>query len=321
MRLINALKPRISMKATIRSAYGVGTGDISSGARRSRQSRTRVGLTRAPRRDCRARSSNQSGVVSGISLKTVKHLFAASANRCSHPGCTQEMVTNRGIVVGEICHITASSRGGPRYDPKLNDDERDSFANLILFCPTHHKMADDDTARYTPALLHDLRQMSARSGFVELTAADLAKVEKLHAAHVTINVGRGSRVRVEHAQEVHAQTVKVARKTKVKKVAHPHSIEGHLEMSCYVKYLIRRYQKVQHGDKDKIGRGKYVIIFNAIRGEFGRSWEDMAQGDFGSLVAFLHARIHNSKLGRILGARGNRLFSTYAEWLKKPEKE
>lgn len=67
-----------------------------------------------------------------ISLKTVKHLFTASANRCSHPGCKQEMVTDRGVVVGEICHITASRPNGPRYNPKLSDEERDAFGNLIL---------------------------------------------------------------------------------------------------------------------------------------------------------------------------------------------
>ena len=259
--------------------------------------------------------------MSGISLKTVKQLFAMCANRCSHPGCSQAMVTDSGIVVGEICHITACRPKGPRYNPNLSDDERDSFANLILLCPTHHKLADDDKARYTPDLLRDLKQMAARNGLVELTAADLAKAEKLHAAHVTIHVGTGSHVHVKEAREIHAQTVNVPRKTKVKKVAHRDSIEADLEMSGYVKYLIRRYQKYQHGDKEKVGRGKYVIIYNAIRGEFGRSWEDMAQDDFGPLMAFLHARIRNSKLGRILGAQGNKLFSSYPDWQKKPEKE
>ncbi len=83
--------------------------------------------------------------MAGLSLKTVKQLFATCGNRCSHPGCAQAMVTDSGIVVGEICHITASSRKGPRYDAKLSAEDRDSFANLILLCPTHHKLADDDT--------------------------------------------------------------------------------------------------------------------------------------------------------------------------------
>jgi len=259
--------------------------------------------------------------MSGISLKTVKQLFATSANRCSHPGCNQEMVTDGGIVVGEICHITASSPKGPRYNPALTDAERDSFGNLILLCPTHHKLADDDKVRYTPDLLRDLKQMAARNGLVELTGGDMAKAEKLHDAHVTIHAGRGSHVHVKEAREIHAQTVKVSRKTKVKKAAHPDSIEAHLEMSGYVKYLIRRYQKFQHGDKEKVGRGKYAIIYNAIRGEFGRSWGEMAQDDFGRLVSFLQARIRNSKLGRILGAQDNKLFSSYPDWQKKPDKE
>lgn len=257
----------------------------------------------------------------GISLKTAKQLFATCGNRCSHPGCTQAMVTDNGIVVGEICHITASSRNGPRYNPQLSTEERDSFANLILLCPTHHKLADDDTARYTPDLLRDLKKMAAGNALVELTAADVAKAERLHAAHVTINVGPRSRVHVDHAREIHAQTVKVPRKTKVKKAAHPDSIAAHLDMSPYVKYLIRRYQKCQHADKAKVGRGKYVIIYNAIRTEFGRSWEELAQSDFGRLTAYLQGRIRNSRLGRIQGARDNDLFSTYVDWLKKPEKE
>ena len=245
-----------------------------------------------------------------IPLKTVKHLFATCANRCCHPGCTQEMVLANGIVVGEICHITASSSKGPRYNPNLTAEGRDSFANLILLCPTHHKMADDDIARYTPDLLRDLKAMAGRNPLLELTPDDLVKIDRLHAAHVTVKVGPRSRVRIDHVDELHADKVSVPRGTKVKKAAHPDSIAAHLDMSGYVKYLIRRYQKFQHGDKEKLGRGKYVTIYNAIRTEFGASWEDLGQKDFGSLAKYLQGRIRNSKLGRILGAQGNRLFST-----------
>jgi hypothetical protein len=231
------------------------------------------------------------------------------------------MVTESGSVIGEICHITASSRKGPRFDPALTDEERDSFANLILLCPSHHKMADDDTARYTPDLLRDLKQMAARNRLFELTQTDEAKVERLHSTHVEIRVARGARVDVAQAHTIHAHTVKLPRKTKVAMSAHPASVAANLEMSGYVKYLIRRYQKFQHGDTTKEGRGKFAVIYNAIRGEFGRSWEDMAQRDFIVLVSFLHARIRNSKLGRVLGTQENKLFSSFAEWQRKPAKE
>lgn len=257
--------------------------------------------------------------MAAISMKTVKHLWASSANRCCHPGCAAEMVTDAGLVVGEICHITANRPKGPRYDPALTDEERNAFPNLILFCPTHHKIVDKDPVTYTRELLRDLKQLAAKKGFIELTPADVQKAERLFAAHVELHVTGAAKVHVESADTIHAQTVKVARKAKVAKAAHPDSIASDLEMSGYIKYLIARYQKYQHADQEKAGRGKYAVIYNAIRTAFGRSWDDVGRKDFERLAEYLQGRIRNSKMGRILGARGNRLFSTFAEWRQKPE--
>jgi len=161
--------------------------------------------------------------------------------------------------------------------------------------------------------------MAARNGFVELSQADAKKAERLHATYIELHVARGSDVKVETAQTIHAQTVKVARKARVTKAAHPDSVAAHLEMSGYIKYLIARYQKYQHADEEKAGRGKYIAIYNAIRRDMGRSWEDVSQRDFPLLAGYLQERIRKAKLGRILNARGNRLFSIFEEWLKKPE--
>jgi hypothetical protein len=45
------------------------------------------------------------------------------------------------------------------------------------------------------------------------------------------------------------------------------------------------------------------------------------QANFESLARYLQGRIRNSKLGRILGVQGNKLFSSYSDWLLKPEKD
>jgi len=90
-------------------------------------------------------------------------------------------------------------------------------------------------------------------------------------------------------------------------------------MSGYIKYLIERYQNFLHADREKAGRGKYVIIYNAIKREFGRAWTDVSRDDFGRLLEYLQSRIRDSKMGRILGAQGNRLFSTFPEWKEKPK--
>ncbi|RKN79777.1 HNH endonuclease [Ulvibacterium marinum] len=76
--------------------------------------------------------------------KDVKKLFALSGNQCAEPSCTREMISEDGNnVLGEIAHIAAASSEGPRYNPNMTDDDRRSFANLILLCDAHHKMIDN----------------------------------------------------------------------------------------------------------------------------------------------------------------------------------
>ena len=70
-------------------------------------------------------------------------LFAKSGNVCAFPGCTHELVTSRNLFVGQICHIEAANPGGQRFNPNSTDEERRSFANLLLLCYRHHKETDD----------------------------------------------------------------------------------------------------------------------------------------------------------------------------------
>jgi hypothetical protein len=46
--------------------------------------------------------------------------------------------------VGEIAHIVAKSLDGPRGSDPLPVDQRDDYNNLVLLCPTHHKIVDDN---------------------------------------------------------------------------------------------------------------------------------------------------------------------------------
>ena len=77
-------------------------------------------------------------------LADIKNLFALSGNQCAAPGCTISMIAEDGnTTIGEICHISAASPNGPRYDKNLTDDKRRRLANLILLCPIHHNMIDN----------------------------------------------------------------------------------------------------------------------------------------------------------------------------------
>lgn len=94
------------------------------------------------------------------SLQIVKTLFAASGGVCAFPGCTIRLVHREsGAMLGEMCHIRAASGGGPRYDPDQEDSERSETDNLIILCPTHHSLVDQDSTTYT---VETLRQMKVQ---------------------------------------------------------------------------------------------------------------------------------------------------------------
>lgn len=70
------------------------------------------------------------------------------------------------IAVGEEAHIVAEEDNGPRGDPSMPISERNAYPNLILLCPTHHRVADKDHgAHFSVARLHDMK--TAHEALVE----------------------------------------------------------------------------------------------------------------------------------------------------------
>jgi 5-methylcytosine-specific restriction endonuclease McrA len=85
---------------------------------------------------------------------TIKRLFAVSGNRCAFPECNTPLSENTDTVTGQICHICADSKGGPRGTiTDQSDEDRRAYANLILLCPRHHAIVDAETDRYTVEVL------------------------------------------------------------------------------------------------------------------------------------------------------------------------
>jgi hypothetical protein len=62
---------------------------------------------------------------------------------CSFPGCTVDCLQfvnlNDPTVLGETAHVIARDPNGPRGRLQGGSD---SYANLILLCPTHHTLVD-----------------------------------------------------------------------------------------------------------------------------------------------------------------------------------
>lgn len=57
-----------------------------------------------------------------------------------------ELLGDAGAVLGEEAHIRSGRTTGPRNDPDYPHNV-DSYANLILLCPTHHTLVDKDNGK------------------------------------------------------------------------------------------------------------------------------------------------------------------------------
>ena len=101
------------------------------------------------------------------SERTIKRLFARSQNVCAMPHCKGPIVVGE-TVVGEICHIRARRKKGPRFDASLTPAARNDYENLLLLCRTCHKLVDSQKDTYTIALLSDIKAMQERTGGIEL---------------------------------------------------------------------------------------------------------------------------------------------------------
>jgi len=89
----------------------------------------------------------------------IKILWARSGNICSFPGCEVELVLEQSAsrVIGEEAHIKGEKPTSPRYDPNQSTEERESYENHILLCPTHHTVIDADPKEWTVKRLLEIK--------------------------------------------------------------------------------------------------------------------------------------------------------------------
>jgi hypothetical protein len=91
--------------------------------------------------------------------KDTKLLWGRAASRCS---ICKVRVSEAGgdgskYVVGEQAHIVGEKEGAARFNESIELKERNSYHNIILLCPTHHTMIDNDECTYTVAKLHQIK--------------------------------------------------------------------------------------------------------------------------------------------------------------------
>ncbi len=247
---------------------------------------------------------------------TIKRLFAMSGNLCAFPGCALPIVEAVGTVTGEICHIHARNEGGPRFDPTQSEDERQSFANLVLLCRRHHKMVDAEPDVYSAETLEEIKRLREEEMGrpEEATDAFYAKIllSDLRRIEVTNNSGN---VVIDSPGSIIAATVNVksVRKT-VKIQPAAGTIGADLKASLYIQYMISRYNKFASADKSRDTKFSYAAITKNIETKFRGPWRMLAIEDFDALCAYLQQRISRTRIAKANAAKGFRAFSSFEEY-------
>jgi hypothetical protein len=81
----------------------------------------------------------------GITLRDHKMLWGRAGGHCAICRTPLATISQIGLasVIGEEAHIVGRKEAGPRGKSPLSAEQRDSYSNLILLCPTHHATIDD----------------------------------------------------------------------------------------------------------------------------------------------------------------------------------
>lgn len=91
-------------------------------------------------------------------------LWVVTAGRCEFPGCNKFLLTENLTLkednYSNIAHIVPVSEKFPRGHPLLSKELATDFSNLMLLCPTHHKLIDGKNSDDYPVEL--LRQYKVR---------------------------------------------------------------------------------------------------------------------------------------------------------------
>lgn len=73
----------------------------------------------------------------------LRKLYLLSGNNCAMENCDHVLIDSTGTMVGQICHIEAAVKNGPRFRKTMSNEDRRAIGNLILLCAAHHAIIDN----------------------------------------------------------------------------------------------------------------------------------------------------------------------------------
>src|SRR5713101_5999644 len=94
-----------------------------------------------------------------ITTRDRKLLWARAGGTCAL--CKSHLTADaksgeRDVVLGEEAHVVSEEPNGPRFRP-MPRNKVDSYTNLLLLCPSDHKIVDEQVSYYTEQRLQILK--------------------------------------------------------------------------------------------------------------------------------------------------------------------
>lgn len=127
-------------------------------------------------------------------------LFVVAGGRCQFDGCPHYLVehhlTHKRGIFAEMAHIVAFSQKGPRGDVTDRPEDINNVDNLMLLCPTCHKLIDDNPDEHPREQLEAFKRDNEERIF-RLTS--MAPDRKTTVVIITSKIG-GQAVRISPAE-------------------------------------------------------------------------------------------------------------------------
>ena len=107
--------------------------------------------------------------------KLTKEILAKRVSfKCSNPNCKKttigpHSIDDKVINLGVAAHITAASKGGPRFCKEMNSDERKSIKNGIWLCQNCAKLIDTDTKKYSDKKLINWKSLAEKESLAVIS--------------------------------------------------------------------------------------------------------------------------------------------------------
>jgi hypothetical protein len=254
--------------------------------------------------------------LSGPSEKTIRRLFALSGNACAFPDCPSPIVEAEGTITGEICHVRAQSKGGPRYGASQTEEERHAFDNLILLCRRHHKIVDTEPDIYSVEVLEEMKVVqTTRFGRSEQASDAIFAKLLLNAKRVVEITNNSGNVVVDSPGAIVGGTINLSTSHKA---IHVHPAAGTIgadqNASRYIQYLISRYNEFASKEPTRAIKFSYGALSKNIEHKFGAQWKLLPMAAFADLCTYLQARIDKTRFAKLNKSNGHSSYSSFTKY-------